>query len=391
MYLLEHISLVQFACLIAFFSFLVSYILIPKLIGVANHQKLMDKPNCRSSHKAVTPTLGGIAFYVSAILCLFFLQYFDDSAMGMNIIVALTILFMVGIKDDLMGLAARTKMVAQLLATTFLIFNADTHITNWHGFMGFTIVPLWLNIGLSYLAMLAIINAYNLIDGIDGLAALLGITIFAVFGMVFYSLALYFYAILALVSIGFLLAFLRYNLSTRKKIFMGDTGSMIVGFLIGMFTLRFLALSPGNLTETNINPANLLLLVLAILFIPLLDVFRVVVIRLLHKKGAFTPDRNHVHHIFIELGWSHIQTSIFLTAYSIVIMGLLFLFNMFVSTKGLLLLLFVLSIANLLLLFYVNPNNNALKLKFKSAFRKSITIPKLQIRSLALSFFRIFF
>ena len=166
---------------------------------------------------------------------------------------------------------------------------------------------------------------------------------------------------------------------------------MIVGFLIGMFTLRFLALSPGNLTETNINPANLLLLVLAILFIPLLDVFRVVVIRLLHKKGAFTPDRNHVHHIFIELGWSHIQTSIFLTAYSIVIMGLLFLFNMFVSTNGLLLLLIVMSIVNLLLLFYVNPNYNALKLKFKSAFRKSITIPKLQIRSLALSFFRIFF
>ena len=252
---------------------MISYTLIPKLIGIAGYKNLMDKPNSRSSHKKTTPTLGGIAFFISTIICLFFLQYYDASAMSMNIIVALTILFITGIKDDLMVLGPKTKMLAQIIAFTFLLVNPDLHIVNWHGFLGFTAVPLWLNIGLSYLAMLAIINAYNLIDGIDGLAALLGITIFAVFGMVFYSLALYFYAILALVSIGFLLAFLRYNLSTRKKIFMGDTGSMIVGFLIGMFTLRFLALSPGSLIEININPANLLLLALAILFIPLLDVF----------------------------------------------------------------------------------------------------------------------
>ena len=174
---------------------------------------------------------------------------------------------------------------------------------------------------------------------------------------------------------------------------MGDTGSMIVGFLIGVFTLRFLALSPESLTAIHINPANLLLLVLAILFIPLLDVFRVMMIRLMHKKGLFTPDRNHVHHIFIDLGWSHIHTSIFLTVYSLGMVGLFFILNMYLSTNSLLSVLVVMSIFNLLLLFYVNPNYNALrqKVRFKAAFIRNISMPKLQLRSLALGFIRIFF
>jgi UDP-N-acetylmuramyl pentapeptide phosphotransferase/UDP-N-acetylglucosamine-1-phosphate transferase len=384
---------VQFACLLALLSFMVSYLTIPKLIGIAGYKNLMDKPNSRSSHQKTTPTLGGIAFFVSLVLCLFFLQYYDDAAIGMNLIVALTILFMTGIKDDLMVLGPKAKIGAQLLAFTFLLANTELHIMNWHGFLGFTTVPLWINIVLSYMAMLAIINAYNLIDGIDGLASLLGIAIFAVFGMVFYSLALYFYFLLAVVAIAFLIAFFRYNISKKQKIFMGDTGSMIVGFLIGMFTLRFLALSPESLTAIQINPANLLLLVLAILFIPLLDVFRVVMIRLLHKKGPFTPDRNHVHHIFIDLGWSHIHTSIFLTAYSLVIAGLFFMINMFVSTNTVLFMLFVMGIFNLVLIFHVNPNYNALrqKVRFKATFMNSMSIPKLQMRSMAIGFFRIFF
>ena len=391
-FLLEHITLLQFACLLAFLSFLISYTVIPKLIGIASYKKLMDKPNSRSSHQNKTPTLGGIAFFVSLVLCIFFLKFYDTSDISINIIVALTILFITGVKDDLMVLGPRSKILAQLLAFTFLLVNTDLHIINWHGFLGFTNVPLGINIILSYIAMLAIINAYNLIDGIDGLASLMGMAIFAVFGMVFYSLNLHFYFLLSVIAISFLVAFFRYNVSKKQKIFMGDTGSMIVGFLIGLFTLRFLALTPESLVEIGIAPANLLLLILAILFIPMLDVFRVIMIRLLRKQSPFAPDRNHVHHIFVDLGWSHLKTSIFLGVYSLFIAVLFFVFNTFLSTNSVLFLLVVTSLLNLVLVFHINPHYNALrqKLKIKAALLQLVKNNLIPVRSLRM-LFRIFF
>ena len=336
--LINELNVESFSIIILGISFLTSYFMIPKLIGVIRFKKLMDDPNVRSSHINKTPTLAGLVFFVSMIICLFFIRYFDSMDISFNIIVGLTILLIIGLKDDLVVLSVKAKVISQLFAITFILLNQDVHFNNFHGFLGITEIPLILTISLSYLSMMFIINAYNLIDGIDGLAAMLGIIIFSIFALLFYKIELNFYFLLSIISIGFLIAFLRYNLSKNNKIFMGDTGSMIVGFLIGILTLRFLALDVAQLENINVLPQNIFVVTLSILFFPAIDVIRVIVIRLINKTGAFTPDRRHLHHVFIDKGLPHIKASITIAVSSILTFLFIYLANTYLSYVGLMVL-----------------------------------------------------
>lgn len=390
-FLLQHIN--NYGILLFLISFVITYLMIPKLIGVIRYKKLMDNPNIRSSHVNKTPTLGGIAFFVSIVIGLLLIQRYDNVGISLNIIVALTILFIAGLKDDLVVLSVRAKVLLQLLAITFLLMNTDIHIGNFYGFLGLYEVPLWITVGFCYFTMFSIINAYNLIDGIDGLASMLGIMIFLIFGVVFYSLNLYFYFLICVIPIGFLIAFLRYNLSNTKKIFMGDTGSMVIGFLIGILSLRFLSLNEIQLEKIHIQPENLLFLTLVILFVMTTDTIRVVIIRLVNKKGLFKPDRNHVHHILIDLGLSHIQSSIVLLLYSILICSLFYVINLYFSAHSLLFMFSLTVLFTILLLVYLNQNYRLQNHKPKINTVSIIRTPaiKIKLKSLAFNIIRMFF
>ena len=390
--LLQSINITTYAFMVLLLSWAMTYIMIPKLIGIIKYKWFMDHPNKRSSHSSKTPTLGGITFYISFIICLVFIQLYNEALTSFNLIVAVTILFIAGLKDDLVVLSVKGKLLAQILAISLLLLNTDIPLGNIYGFLGFTTVPLWLIIGFSYFVMLSIINAYNLIDGIDGLAAMLGIVIFAVFGFVFYSLALYFYFLLALVPLGYLLAFLRYNISKKQKIFMGDTGSMITGFLIGVLTLRFLSLGPVQLQALHIQPENVLLLTLAILFVMTMDTLRVVVIRLWNNKALFKPDRNHVHHILIDSGLSHIASSIIIAIYSVLIIALFFVLNLFLPAISLLVLFGTAILLTIALLFHLNKNyRQQHELDIKTVSTLQIPLLKIKLKRLAITIFRTFF
>jgi UDP-GlcNAc:undecaprenyl-phosphate/decaprenyl-phosphate GlcNAc-1-phosphate transferase len=389
-FFLEKINIENYGFFILVISFIICYLMIPKLIGVSRYKKLMDNPNSRSSHVNNTPTLGGIAFYISLILCLFIIQWlgFDVGNISFNIMASVTILFIAGLKDDLVVISPGAKIISQLIAVTFILLNPEIYIINLHGFLGLTEIPFAFTIIFSYLLVLSIINAFNLIDGIDGLASMLGIVIFSVFSLVFYNLQLYYYFLLSLVSIGFLIAFLRYNLSLKNKIFMGDTGSMIVGFLIGIMTLRFLALNTVQLQEIYIQPANIILLVLSVLFILFMDTLRVITVRLINKKGIFLPDRNHIHHILVNLGWSHLKASILITIFNVFVMGLFFMLNIFLETKSLGVIFVFITLVTMYILFYLNTNYIALKQKNKivPTFAK-----KNKVRIKNIPIFRMFF
>ncbi len=391
--LLQSLSIEKYGFLIVIISFVITFIMIPKLIGIMRYEKLMDEPNSRSSHNTKIPILGGIAFFASLIIVLFLIQIYVETTISFYIITALSILFLAGLKDDLIILSAREKIISQLLAITFLLASPEIQIHNFYGFLGFSEAPIWFTIIFSYFAMLSIINAYNLIDGIDGLAAMLGIVIFAFLGLIFYSLQLYFYFLLALVPLGFLSAFLRYNLSKNNKIFMGDAGSMITGFLIGVLVLRFLSLEFDQLKAIHIQPENALLLTLAMLFIMTFDTLRVIMIRMLNKKGLFKPDRNHVHHILIDSGLSHITASIILTTYSLIIALVFFLMNQNMSTLSLFILFSLAIIFNMAALFHLNMQNkiqnNKLKTNHLTELKKFSL--KMDIKRLAFNFFRLFF
>jgi UDP-N-acetylmuramyl pentapeptide phosphotransferase/UDP-N-acetylglucosamine-1-phosphate transferase len=151
-----------------------------------------------------------------------------------------------------------------------------------------------------------------MIDGIDGLASIIGVVIFSVFGIIFYTVGYNFYFLLCLCLIGILLAYLRYNFSSKNKIFMGDTGSLIIGFCIGFLSLKFLSIDAVVLAEASFIPENKMIAIAAIFYIPLFDTLRVIGVRLLQKKSPFFPDNNHIHHILIQSGLKHYQASMFL-------------------------------------------------------------------------------
>jgi len=392
-FLIQNININNYSVLLLVISFTITYLMIPKLIAVIRYKNLMDNPNSRSSHVDKTPSLGGIAFYVSIIFCLFLIQWYDFVGISFNIIAALTILFIAGLKDDLVILSVKAKIFSQFLAVTLLLINAGIPIENFYGYLGLAEVPFWLNIGFCYFAMLSIINAYNLIDGIDGLAGMMGILIFAVFGVVFYILYLHFYFLLALVPLGYLIAFLRYNVSKNRKIFMGDTGSMITGFLIGVLALRFLSLEEVQLQTLHIQPENVLLLTLGILFILTTDTLRVVMIRLWHKKGLFKPDKNHVHHILIDTGLSHGATSFILTGYSIFMITLFYIINLYLPMLSLLLVISIAMFFTMAVLFHLKIKYRSQKLKPNIKIISTLKKPilKIKLKRVFLQIFEIFF
>lgn len=318
-------------------SFIVTYIVMPKIIGVATYKRLMDNPNERSSHKRITPSLGGIAFYIVLVLGLYFLRPVDQADKAMAMIPGLLILFIIGLKDDLVVLGPLTKIFAQVAAISFVLIHPDFHIRDLHGFMGIQEVSTYVTIPLAAFIMLSIINAFNLIDGIDGLAAIVGIVIFTVLGVLFFLLHLPFFLGVSLIMIGSLIAFLRFNLSSDKKIFMGDTGSLLIGFIIACAVIRVFAVPSAQLSSLPFYLDNLPLVVMAILVVPFFDTARVFTIRIMNRRSPFSPDRNHIHHILIDyLKLSHKQASMAIGAVNVIFISIFILLSTSVNNYALL-------------------------------------------------------
>ena len=280
----------------------------------------MDNPNSRSSHINRTPTLGGVSFYYTLIFALFFLKTWCEYNEAIYFIPGLTILFIIGLKDDLVVLSPYTKLTAQIIAITFIISNSSFTIHSLNGFLGIYEIPIYIYYAMAGFIMLTIINAYNLIDGIDGLAAIVGIVILIIYATIFYITKDYFFLLISITLNACLIAFLKYNLSsTSQKIFMGDTGSLIVGFIISILTLKFLALSSEKYDSLPILIENIPLIAISILIVPLFDTARIFTIRLASKKSPFSADRNHTHHILIDyFKISHQKASLIIGGFNLI-------------------------------------------------------------------------
>jgi len=344
----------------------VAYFSLPSIIYVVKQKNLMDKPNERSSHKEKTPTLGGLSFFVSLIFTLFLLRPFDNDNVGINILSGVGVLFFVGLKDDLTGVNPSTKIIGQIIATLILFFGSGLKITTLNNFLGITDIPYWFSILISCAIVMAIVNSYNLIDGINGSAAMVGIVIFSAFAYVFYDAEMNFYFLLSLLSISFLLAFLRYNLSAKKRVFMGDTGSMIVGFLIAVLAIKFFSLNTELLESAVITPSNKVWVLLSIIFIPFFDTTRVFTTRLLRHGQPFKADRSHIHHVMIDyMKLSHSQASLLLAAINLSVFITILSLNTSLSPLYLGIVLGVIFIGLAGLLFYVNRSYHIRKKKQK--------------------------
>jgi len=310
--------------LIALIAFTLTYLLIPRIAHIVNLHGLVDQPNHRSAHTASTPTMGGIAFYLVLVLIVFAAAHWESEDIALHFIAALSVIFFIGLRDDLVSTTPRLKLLGELLACSFILFCSCMEVYSLDGFLGVNGIYPIISYLFIYLLLLTIINAFNLIDGIDGLSAVVGIIIFGFFAWFFYQTSWDFYFLLNIALIAMLLAFLRFNISSKQKIFMGDTGSLIIGFCIGLMTLKFLTIEPVAMEAAfSIKAENKLVVIAAVLIIPLLDTVRAMYIRLKEGRSPFSADRNHIHHVLVNTGLSHIQASILLGMINVLVAGLI--------------------------------------------------------------------
>ena len=285
-------------------SALVSSQAIPKVIRVSHSLKLFDQPNARSAAKHVVPTLGGIAIFLGLV---FGITLSADDYILPNlrfILAAIIIMFFIGLKDDILNISPWKKISAQVISSLLIILFAGYRFTSLHGFLGIYEIPFAASLLLTIFVIIVFINAFNLIDGIDGLAS--GLSMFAclVFGGWFYLSGHYEFTILAASLFGALGGFFFFNVyGTKHKIFMGDTGSLVLGLVMAVLVIQF--------NEMNIDQSQPFAVASApavsfgILIYPLLDVIRVFTIRILQGRSPFSPDKNHIHHRLLALGFSH--------------------------------------------------------------------------------------
>ena len=346
-------------------NLITTFLLIPRIRNTTLKLGYIDTPDARSSHQNTVPTFGGIAFYISLILTLFMLQKEYDNAIIITLLVSISILFFTGFKDDLRNSSPKAKLFGQLLAVSLLMLHSEFYISSLHGLFGIYEMPPIIGVPFSVFLFISIINAYNLIDGIDGLASMVGIVAAFSFGVLFYHLDLYFYTGICVAIISMLFAYLRFNFSTKKKIFMGDTGSLTIGFVLGILGMRLMTLDFETVSLIGIPRSGIPLLFLTILIVPTFDVSRVIFIRLIKKMSISSPDRNHIHHILIDAGLTHKKASLLLGFVNIFLVGMMYfsikLIGLYTSISflALILLLFI------YLFFIMNRRFDAIRIRIK--------------------------
>ena len=295
-------------------AFLITFFAIPVIIEVAKNKKLFDEPDERKVHKAVIPTLGGLGIFAGFILATLMgvpanisnqpLQYFMAAAL---------VIFFLGIKDDILVLSATKKFVGQLVAAGILIRFGGIQLNDMHGLFGIHEIPHVASVILTLFTVIVITNSFNLIDGVDGLAGSLGLLTAIVFGIYFLLIGQTMFAVMALALAGSLSAFLIFNFSPAK-IFMGDTGSLLIGLLNSIFVIKFISVAGSSIYPVESAPA----IGFAILIVPLFDTLRVFSLRIFNRRSPFSPDRNHIHHFLLDLGLSHRMISVVCVSANIV-------------------------------------------------------------------------
>lgn len=290
-------------------SLLLSFLIIPRILVVAYRKRLFDIPDERKVHNGIVPRLGGISFVPAILISISFttgLRYqigYEIPGDMLCFIIpefyffacGLILLYLAGIKDDLVGLRYRSKFLVQIVAASMIPLSG-LWINNLYGILGIHELLPWLGIPLTILIIVFVCNAINLIDGIDGLASGLSIISLGLLGSLYLYNSQWIYATLAFSALGTLLPFFYYNVFGRadhcRKIFMGDTGSLTLGYILAFLAIYYARVNPEILPYSE----GMIIVAFSSLIVPAFDLFRVVLIRARNHKPLFFADRNHIHH-----------------------------------------------------------------------------------------------
>jgi UDP-N-acetylmuramyl pentapeptide phosphotransferase/UDP-N-acetylglucosamine-1-phosphate transferase len=282
-------------------AFFISFYSIPSIIKVAEMKNLYDDPCSRKLHRPSTPTLGGVSIFAGVILTVFIYVDFYKYPYFQYYLLSLMVMFFTGIKDDILILAVKKKMLMQFLAAAILVFLGDVRLTSLYGIFGVYNLSYVTSSILSIFAAIGIINSYNLIDGIDTLSGSLGSIACLFFGLWFYNYGFVDHAYFCFALLGALLGFLYYN-KTPARIFMGDTGALVVGIVCYIVAVKFI-----EFNKVNSYVLSAPSIAISVIIIPIFDTLRVMIIRTINGRSPFSPDREHLHHLLLDQGLSHMQ------------------------------------------------------------------------------------
>ena len=308
---MEHVFFMVVGFLMAV---LLGQIIIPRILVISHRKRLFDQPDSRKVHHRPISRLGGVTFFpvILIVMCTIgLLQFYEMENITSSVIseslclvAGLMLLYMIGVCDDLIGVRYRRKFEVQILAAAFLPF-AGLSIQNLGGLFGWYEISPLVGVPLTMLLTVFLINAINLIDGIDGLASGLCMVAITLFGMSFALHGSWMYALLAFASVGVLIPFFFYNVfgnaNRGHKIFMGDTGSLTLGFILSVMVVKYVSVMVQESSRLDGAPV---VMAFSILLVPSLDVCRVVLNRFRRRVHPFKPDKSHIHHKFLNMGFT---------------------------------------------------------------------------------------
>lgn len=297
------------------FAVSLGMVIIPRILVISHKKRLYDVPDARKVHTMPVPRLGGLSFFPVILMSMFlvigFRLYFwdmDTSSLSFNMLyeylflfVGMTLLYLVGVCDDLVGVGYRYKFAVQI-AAAFLLVLSGNWFDSFGGLFGIYSVPVWVGVPFTVFIVVYITNAINLIDGIDGLASGLCCIALSVLSVIFFLRGQYVYALLAVCTLGILMPFWCYNVfgnaNRGHKLFMEDAGSLTLGYVISFLIIHMSV--TNEVSPTLSNPY--MVIAFSTVLVPLLDVIRVVLHRLREHKNPFLPDKNHFHHKLLRTG-----------------------------------------------------------------------------------------
>lgn len=288
-------------------AFVITFLAIPAIIRVADQKKLFDLPDARKLHTRPIASLGGIGIFLGVFIATLLSVSFKINPEFQYFLAASLVIFFLGLKDDILIISATKKFLGQLAATAILIHLGDIRIDSMHGFLGIYELPQSISLLISYTTIIVTINAFNLIDGVDGLAGSLGVLSTAVFGIYFLMAGIPAYAMLSFAMTASLAAFLFFNYNPAK-IFMGDSGSLLLGLINSVLVIKFI--NAADAVAGQFPLTSSVAIGFSILIVPLLDTLRVFSIRISKGRSPFSPDRNHIHHLLLDRGLNHSQVSL---------------------------------------------------------------------------------
>ena len=304
----------------------VAIISIPPILRVSRAKNLFEPFEERKVHTKVVPPLGGVAIFLGFTLStIVSTDGYSFDALK-YIIASVILMFFIGLKDDLIAISAKKKFVVQVFAAVLLVTLGGVQITTIHGMFGIEEIHHFTGLFLTLFIMLALVNAYNLVDGIDGLASGLAILAAVVFGSWFWLTGHVQFSVMSFALAGSLSGFFLYNVfGDKNKLFMGDTGSLVIGLVISTLVVKFNEFNAVKSIPFAVGAAPSVSF--AIVIVPLIDTLRVITIRLLEKRSPFSPDKNHVHHRLLSLVNNHLQVTLIIITANVVLIAAALWFN----------------------------------------------------------------